>query len=259
MLALAAASSLEVRPYTWLSPRTAPGDRELPPVLAAEVDMAHHVLPDRGLRRERGRLIAAHAGAGPSRGDTMPLLRGSRTDLTGVAFGGHGFALATGFWRVRDLPAEPPDSVEAARMLCALFGERSNSRVGAGMREWAEWAFLHPEPGFDWRDRFYLEQRQAGWLAAKEQAFDLAPLTRVMVLNAAGTYRLLLGFDEDWRTSFGLQKELIRRVEPSLLRHPFNPPASSFGAAEATRARLRGLIRSARHLMVRVRKRVAGD
>ncbi len=257
MLALATSASLEVRPYTWLSARTAPADRHLPPVLANVVGVSHLSLSDRGRRAERLAAVLEHTGTAVSRGDAEPVLGGSRAALSGVSFGGHGFALATGFWRLHELPRRPGSAADAAQSICALFGERIDSDAGRGIEEWAEWAFRHAEPGLDWRDRFYLEQRQAGWLAAKEQLFDLAPLERFMPLNAASTYALVLGFDETWRHDFSLQVELIRRTAPALLEHPFNPPASAFGVREAMRRRARGLVRTTGRWARRLQKRMS--
>ena len=42
-----------------------------------------------------------------------------------------------------------------------------------GIREWGEWIEAHPEPGMDWRDRFFWEQWKGGWCAACEQGTDL--------------------------------------------------------------------------------------
>lgn len=258
MLALARAESLEVRTFTWLSPRTTPADRRLPPEIAAAAGVSHRFLPDRGRNRGRTRWIDAHAGASVSRGDALPLLRGSRSELRGVSLGGHFLNLLKpkGYWRLRTLPAEPASAAEAARLLRAFVGERPDSAAGQALRAWAEWAFRYPEPGLDWRDRFYLEQRMAGWLAAKEQLFDLAPLERVMPLNAAVIHALVLGFDDEWRHRVGVHAELIRRAAPELLAWPFNPPASTFGAGEALRAGARGWARSGWRWVQRARKRL---
>lgn len=84
----------------------------------------------------------------------------------------------------------------------------------AGIREWLQWAIANPQEHLDWRDRFFIEQRQAGWLSSKEQLYDLTKLERFPILNAARNYALLLGLEESQRLGSLVQVELLRRLNP---------------------------------------------
>ena len=215
-------------------------DRVLPPKLAQELGF-EHVFVQSGEREPLRRdLVLDHCAGHVSDGDAEPFLSGVRDSLTGISFGGHGFALASGFWKLRTLPAHCEDPEVGSQHLARLFGEPLNSTATAGVREWLEWALQHPQQNLDWRDRFFIEQRQAGWLSSKEQLYDLGVLDRFPVLNAARTYAFLLGLEPSQRHGSVVQAELIRRVAPELLRYPFNPPDRHFGI-------LRGFAIRSRH------------
>jgi hypothetical protein len=195
----------------------------------------------RSRRREhiRSSLVANHCAGHVSDGDAEPFLSGVRDSLDGISFGGHGFALASGFWKLRLLPACCDNPEFGAQRLARLFGEPLGSTATAGVRDWLEWALQHPHEKLDWRDRFFIEQRQAGWLSSKEQLYDLGGPERFPVLNAARTYALLLGLDEHQRLGSVVQVELMRRIAPELLRYPFNPPDRHFGIFRAFAIRAR--------------------
>lgn len=67
------------------------------------------------------------------------------------------------------------------------------------------------------RDRFYLEQRVSGWLAALEQANDITGFDRIHPANCQDIINLLS------LTAKNPQPEIIRYLTPDLLEIPFNP------------------------------------
>jgi hypothetical protein len=96
------------------------------------------------------------------------------------------------------------------------------------LAEWLAWAETYPQESLDWRDRFFLEQRQAGWLSAKEQVYDLNSLERFPLLNSAKIYSLLLSIPESQRLGSLVQIELLKQLAPELLKYPFNPSNNYF-------------------------------
>ncbi|MEM6351712.1 MAG: hypothetical protein AAF766_13215 [Cyanobacteria bacterium P01_D01_bin.14] len=153
--------------------------------------------------------------------------------MTGIAIGGHGFAIASGFSHLRKLPATCEEAQTGAAQIARVMREPPNSSAIAGIRSWLDWALQHPQAGLDWRDRFFLEQRQAGWLSAKEQVYDLLPLERFPILNAARTYALLLGIPERQRLDSLVQADLIAQISPELAAYPYNPKDAHFGVLSA--------------------------
>lgn len=67
------------------------------------------------------------------------------------------------------------------------------------------------------RDRFYLEQRVSGWLAALEQASDLTGFDRIHPANCKDIINLLS------LSVLNPQPHIIEKLKPELLKTPFNP------------------------------------
>ena len=67
------------------------------------------------------------------------------------------------------------------------------------------------------RDRFYLEQRVSGWLAALEQAMDLTSFDRIHPANCQDMIDLLA------LTEFNPQPKIIQELQLKLLETAFNP------------------------------------
>lgn len=235
MLALCYQARLEVTPFTRISRRTAISDRFLPPKLAQVCGYQHVMMRQEQTFPERQALVLDHNGNHVSLGDANPFIHGLRDSITGISFGGHGFAIASGFGRLFSLQESFSDAETGSRDLAQLFGEPLTSTATAGLQEWLNWVLEHPQANLDWRDRFYLEQRQAGWLSAKEQLYDLTPLERFPILNAARTYALILGIPLEKRLGSLIQVDLIRQVAPDLLRYPFNPKTQAIGLWQVSR------------------------
>jgi len=229
MLALCYHAGVTIRPFTRISARTAVADRILPPQLAHACGYQHLIMKKRKYYPERRQLVLEHNANHVSVGDADPFLRGSRDGMEGISFGGHGFAIASGFAMLRQLPETFDDAEVGARQIAQLFKEPITSTATAGLKEWLEWVLKYPQSNLDWRDRFFIEQRQAGWLSAKEQLYDLMLLERFPILNAARNYAILLGVRDRKRLNSVIQKEIIRQFAPFLLRYPFNPKDSELG------------------------------
>jgi hypothetical protein len=250
MLAVARAAGVDVLPFTRLSTRMSLADRLLPPRLAGECGLPHSFVTGGRRGGDRRALVLEHGAGYVSDGDAEPILQGTRDSLTGVSVGGHGCEAFRGFMDLRRLPPVLEDPDREARALAEAFGAGRSSSAHAGLREWLVWCLRTPQPGLDWRDRFYLEQRMAGWMSSKEQLYDMARLERVPILNAARTYGLLLRLDEERRLGTRLHVAAISRLAPELLALPFNPPGRELG-------RLRGVLVRSRDDPLYVPRRAA--
>lgn len=89
--------------------------------------------------------------------------------------------------------------------------------------EWETWVKETPTDGLDWRDRFYLEQRVAGWLSSIEQSLDLTDTERFYVINSHNIISLLLSVPEEKRKITQHHVDLINNMSPEILKFPFNP------------------------------------
>ncbi len=234
MLALCRAAGVDVRLFTRIAPRMSVADHVLPPRLAERCGLAHTGIEGASPAAERLALAAEHSAGHVSAGDALPYLRGERAGLRGISIGGQAFELFSGDYE----RLEPIDAIgdpeDTARRIATAFGEPEGSTATAALADWLRWVVAHPADDFDWRDRFYLEQETAGWMAAKEQLYDLDDVMRFPVANAGHLWSLLLGFEENELLGKAIQEELIARAAPELLEFPFNPPDRDFG--------LRGLV-----------------
>ncbi len=231
MLAAAVAADVEVGLHTRLAARMSVADRLLPPRLAAAVGLDHDLLRPGPTDPARLALARAHSAGHVSDGDALPFAQGVRDDLRGIEMGGQG--LGIGKVKHRTLPVRIDDPDRLAAVIADEAGEPSVSPNRAALAIWLAAVVEHeasqrPADRLDWRDRIYLEQRTAGWQAAKEQVYDLNRHERFFPINGARTIGLLLAIDPERRVTGEHRRDLIERAEPRLLAEPFNPPGSSF-------------------------------
>jgi hypothetical protein len=148
-----------------------------------------------------------------------------------AALPGAGFVLRGGvfgvgrciYWpRLPDRP--PPDAARALATRLKVDRHEHDRGLERGLSDWVDWLAEAPEPGLDWRDRLYWEQRVGGWLADIEQGLDLVAHERSHLANCRQTLTALVGFAAEDRAAGGHQRSLIERLAPELLRWPINPP-----------------------------------
>lgn len=88
--------------------------------------------------------------------------------------------------------------------------------------DWLEWRRQH-DNGLDLVDAFYLDQRLGGWLSAVEHGLDMVPGISLPAANCGRILSALITPDQADRVSGRLQREVIRRLAPGLLKFPVNP------------------------------------
>lgn len=223
ILVLSRAAGIQVKPFTRVSVRMSVADRIFPPKLAEECGYTHAFIRNPNRYPERKKLAEEQTACHVSQGDAEPFIQGVRDSLQGISFGGHGFGVAKSFAGLPTLPKNPPSAKEGAILIANLFQEPTTSSATAGLEEWLNWVQDHPQENLNWRDRFYIEQRHAGWLSSKEQLYDLNDLVRFPLLNSAFLNSLFLSIAEEKRLNSGIQKDLIHKLAPELKKYPFNP------------------------------------
>lgn len=205
-------------------------DMTLPSRIATEVGLEHRWIPKGRFNKDALELFDHHTGGHTLENDRVYFSHGqwdwaqaSDLILHGQAFEvGHCF-----YWNrfSNELPIGlmPPPSV-----VIDGFRLESHSVHAQGIRDWVSWASEVSPATIDWRDRMYIEQRIAGWLSPLQQAVDLTLPERFYVVNSARTFALLTAISEEKRLSRTHHVDLIKRMAPSLLHFPFNPPDPSY-------------------------------
>lgn len=228
LLAAARRAGVPFGTFTFDHPDLTPADRKLPPKLARLAGAEHRLIEAGPADRRRAREHAAHTGGHSAALDGEFHANGAWDRVPEGSFVLHGgvFEVARCFyWRQIPAGLEPDGEDTAARIFGAFRGELYNplSHYDA-LREWLDWVARTPEPAMDLRDRFYLEQRVAGWLSAIDQGVDLTGRQLVQVGNCADFLAVALSLPVETRRASRHHAELVRRMAPELLSEPVNPP-----------------------------------
>ncbi len=259
LLAAATAAGVTVEAYTFELPGIASADRELPPRLARAVGATHRIIPRRApADPQRLELWDRHTARHAVDEDRQCFATGQYDEVAHAAFDlGDFYEVGRGYYD-HVLPTGPPAS---ARAMAAILLRELPSPNPAAIEAWAEWVQATPVPGLDWRDRFYLEQRLGGWLAAIDQGLDLVGVNKVHLAGCAAFIAETLSLPFAMRRRGVPHDELIRRMAPALAAFPVNPPGPPLerlrrrARRELTEFRTRPgpgyVVRRARRLMTR--------
>ena len=214
-------------------------ERSLPPRLAAAVGVRHVAITRGEARPEIESLFDEHCARHSVEANRDWLARGSLPWNVGNVGVLPGNIFEVGHCEYYDyLPAALAECDLLANVVTA---HDPPERVG--IRDWARWIERHPEP-LDWRDRFYLEQRLAGWLSSSAQAGDVAGPEMVWIANSRRFITELLQFGELERRKGYHQHSVLKALSPELARFPVNVAGSR---AVARLRRELHLLRTDRH------------
>jgi len=239
LLTVAMHAGVPIRTFTHRHANLTFADLTLPPKIADSVGLDHVFHEGNEFSQERADLYDQHtAGHSVDRDrfyfahDYFKWCRKGDMILRGNCFEiGRGFRER---YPVEEYGPEMPD----AEVIIEKFRERGFKYAGRDpadffppqlcetMEEWVAWSRSIPQEDMDWRDRLFLDQRQAGWLSSIEQSLDLVEAERFYAVNSHRFSSLILQIPEQKRLlrSPMHQIDLIRRMVPELLQFPFNPP-----------------------------------
>lgn len=227
VLAMARYAGIDLKTFTRLTPRMSLADRILPPQLAEQSGYEHFFLKKGKRNLELQHFATEHTSSHVSPGDAEPFITGVRSSLQGICLGGQCFGVGKVLYR--SFPEQISDPEETARHILHIKQEPLLSSTLTALQEWLEWVIQTPHEHLDWRDRFHIEQRLAGWQSSKEQLYDLDDVERFFLINSGRNYSLLLSLEEKRRLNSQHQVELLRRTVPQLLDYPINPNDRYFG------------------------------
>jgi len=240
LLAVAKYTGTPVRTYTHSHWALSYGDITLPPRLAKAVGMDHTFYEGGEYRADLEDLYDRHtAGHSVDRDrfyfshDFFKWCRKGDMILRGG-----GFDIGRGTrWRFPE--EEYGINLPRAEEILETFKQRGFKYAGRdpsgffppplceAVEKWIAWTETMPSDEIDWRDRFFIDQRMAGWLSSIEQSLDLLDADRFYVANSHRFLALMMQIPDHRRLPRGgpNQVELIRRMTPELLRFPINPDA----------------------------------
>lgn len=233
LLATACKAGVRFGTFTFGHPDLTPADRKLPPRLALIAGAEHRFIDPGPIDARRARAWAEHTGGHTAALDGEFYAGGAWDEVPADSVVLHGgvFEVARCFyWRQIPPDLDPAGEDSAARLFAAFRGELYNplSHYDA-LREWLDWVARTPDTAMgdtamDLRDRFYLEQRVAGWLSAIDQGVDLTGRQLFQVANCQDFMAAALSLPVEIRRKSRHHADLVRRMAPDLLREPINPP-----------------------------------
>ncbi|MFV2064628.1 MAG: hypothetical protein ACC726_14130, partial [Chloroflexota bacterium] len=250
-LVLAAAVAAGVKPmtYTFIRAKTSPGDRELPPRLAAALGLEHIQIPMVEVDPQKASDFDRHTAFGFVGGARTQYSTGGwdRVESSAVALEGGCFEFARGYYYGR-LPSDMGGKV--SRVVADVTARFPTGRP-AGVEAWADWILgAGRQADLDWRDRFYLEQRMGGWLSAGLQGFDISARRQIHIANCDALLADLLNVPLAERRAGTHEAALVERLAPALAAFPYNPGSGGRSKGSGTQGKGR---RASRSLLDRIR------
>lgn len=106
------------------------------------------------------------------------------------------------------------------------FGYKKGTVEEKKITEYIDWVNEYQkcyDEKIDWRDRFYLEHRLAGWASSLQQGMDLIKGERIHLYNTQRIICAGLSLPKEKRVQKSFIVELIDRMVPELNEIPYNP------------------------------------
>ncbi len=251
VLAAAVAAKIDVEAFTTWFPITLKRDLILPPRIAARVRVPHRLrqLPAVGAVEidARAAAIAEHMDGTEWHRSTMHMARYAYDLLNdrgqSVAHGNACGEARCYFWAKlancgRETPPTDPDHILASFTFRSSWRPEPLALWREALQAYID-TLSEPVPlAIDWRDRFYLEQRLAGWNSTTQGFWDMLDGTTFYPGNCLWVFHLFLGFSPEKRKQGVPQREAIRRLAPELMTIPINPKPISKRLRETVRGLL---------------------
>jgi hypothetical protein len=217
---------IKAEAYTTESDHISHADATLPATLSKAAGYRHRYIKRGTFSKEKAALYDFHTAQNSADVDRIKFSEG-QWDLFGKEdLVLRGSIFEAGTYRIYHYLGA--DFTTASMLKYAHLENCPDSFAIKAFSEWMNWVCQTPTEGLDWRDRFYLEQRVAGWLSAIEQSLDLAEPERFTIANCHDILSLMLSPSVEKREARAYYLDLIGNMCPALLRYPFNPPDPKF-------------------------------
>lgn len=226
LLAITHAAGIKAETYTTGHHYISHADATLPAKLSKMAGYRHHYIKKGRFSKEKEALYDYHTARNTADIDRLKFSHGQWNPFGkgDLILRGGGFEVGRCIYWKRT----GADFTIASVLKSVRLGYDPEAYSTKAFLEWMNWAAQTPTEGVDWRDRFYIEQRVAGWLSGVEQSLDLTETECFYLVNCHDIVSLLLSIPVEKRKATAHHIDLIRKMSPALLKHPFNPPDSDF-------------------------------
>ena len=217
-------SGLPYEAITFHYPNIRPSDADIPKKLARISGVPHRLIRRQGRHYQNWEAFNVHTSGHSVEMDRDYMLyqqfNALEADNTILLRGG-GFEVGRCAYYPW-LPAAPLDGNGISAI------QKGNGVQGSSWCKWMDWVKKTPQVTLDWRDRYYIEQRLAGWLSSTEQALDMVNIERQIPANSTLFFNVMLALPEAVRKTKIQMTDLIKYLSPQLLEVPINPPVSFY-------------------------------
>ena len=216
--------SIPYEAITFHYPNIRPSDASIPKKLARISGVPHRLIRRQGRVFQNWEAFNLHTSGHSVEVDRDYMLYQQFNELEGdntILLRGGGFEVG----RCAYYPWLPPAALDGNGISTI---QKGNEAQACSWNKWMAWVAQTPEVALDWRDRYYIEQRLAGWLSSTEQALDMVNIERQIPANSTLFFNVMLALPEPIRKSKIQMTDLIRHLSPELLQVPINPPVGFY-------------------------------
>ena len=209
---------------TFHYPNIRPSDADIPKKLARISGVPHRLIRRQGRQYQNWEAFNLHTSGHSVEMDREYMLYQQFNKLEAdntILLRGGGFEVGRCAYYPW-LPAAPLDGNGISTI------QKGNCVQGSSWCKWMAWVAQTPQVALDWRDRYYIEQRLAGWLSSTEQALDMVNIERQIPANSTLFFNVMLALPEEVRKTKIQMTDLIKNLSPQLLQVPINPPVSFY-------------------------------
>jgi len=129
------------------------------------------------------------------------------------------FEVGRGYYRNR-IPNPNPSRQDFFRIIPDI-GKFENYLKSLNL--YFDWCEEHPID-MSLPDRYYMEERNGGWLANLEQAFEICPWDSIHIANSAAFVSEMVSLGVQKNNSKEINIACIQKMDAKLLEFPINPP-----------------------------------
>lgn len=209
---------------TFHYPNIRPSDAAIPKQLSKICGITHRLIRRNSRNTENWNKFNVHTCGHSVEVDREYMLHQQFDNLDGgnvILLRGGGFEVG----RCAYYPWLPAEQLDGAGISTI---QKGNEIQGKSWDRWLAWVDQTPQVALDWRDRYYIEQRLAGWLSCTEQALDIVNIDRMIPANSTLFFNVMLNMPEHIRKTKVQMKDLINYLSPELLQVPINPPVAFY-------------------------------
>lgn len=221
VLSAALSAGIHFDSYTALHPNISSSDRKLPPEMAKRIGFRHNLIKPHNRDNNKYNEYLEFCGNNSKGADIIFYSNGQFEDFneSHIIIRSGIFEAAQQYGRLI-IKGNTIEQLEDG--IRNYYSSDMNEKQARALSDWVEYAKNNPIDYIDIRDRFYIEQRVNGWVAAIEQSLDINDFTSIQIANCSELISILLSATKEERERLALSFDSIKLMTPELMKYPVN-------------------------------------